>query len=286
MEYYIRQTDPYYLFHDHISTQVKLMMIVAPLERVKTILQVQYSHPAISPSELFPNAKSVFSHIYSKQGILGFWRGNFLPLLFFPPAKLIGQHLQQFTQNLNIFDQSSHPTLSKFEKVLLSNPVIWTWGLFLYPVYTLKTHMNLELQDRKDFKSHASYFSSLSKLKPSQLYSGFFFTLYLPYALSQLIEDKVKAQISSEVIRSSWVFAISMTATGLLIKLLTYPFTTVQFRLMSQNLSATPKFSTPGQCLTQIMKTEGYRGLYKGFSIDFISTLLKLLYISYTHSYF
>lgn len=286
MEYYIRQTDPYYLFHDHISTQVKLMMVVAPLERVKTIMQVQSSHPSIPASELFPNVKSIVSHIYAKQGILGFWRGNLLPLLFFPPAKLISQHLQQITHNFDLFDQSAHPTLSKLEKIVLSNPVIWTWGLLLYPVYTIKSHMNLELCARKDFKSHSYYFSNLSKIKPTQLYSGFFFTLYLPYALSQLIEDKVKAQISSEVIRSSWVFAISMIATGSVIKFLTYPFNTVQYRLMLQQFSAVKKFSTPSECLTQIMKTEGYRGLYKGFSIDFISSLFKLLYISYTHSYF
>lgn len=284
MEYYIRKTDPYYLFHDHISTQFTLLFLLAPLDRVKTILQIQSSSPQSSPP--LPSARSICSHIYSKQGIQGFWRGSLLPLIFFPPTKIIAQNLQKFSQSLDIFDPSTSPSLSKLEKLALNNPVIWTWGLFLYPVYTIKSQMNLELSERKDLKSLSSSMSKVLKAKPSQLYSGFFFTFYLPYCISQTIEDKVRVQMGSEAIRNSTVFALAMITAGSIIKLITYPFETVQYRLMLHTGSTSAKFKSPGEVLTHVMRSEGYRGLYKGFGLDLFSTLFKLLYISYSNSYF
>jgi hypothetical protein len=146
--------------------------------------------------------------------------------------------------------------------------------------------MNLELGDRKDLKSFSFYLQKTFKTRPSELFSGFFFTFYLPYSLSQSLEDKVRFKMGSETIRNSTLFALAMISVGSLIKAITYPFETVQFRLMLHSGSKSRKFNSPGELLTHVMRTEGYRGLYKGFSLDLFSTIFKLLCISYSNSYF
>ena len=50
--------------------------VVAPLERVKILLQIQDAQKTIAKEERYRGIGDCFSRVYKEQGFLSFWRGN------------------------------------------------------------------------------------------------------------------------------------------------------------------------------------------------------------------
>jgi len=50
--------------------------IVAPIERVKLILQVQDANKKIAVDNRYKGIGDCFSRVWSEQGFVSFWRGN------------------------------------------------------------------------------------------------------------------------------------------------------------------------------------------------------------------
>jgi solute carrier family 25 (adenine nucleotide translocator) protein 4/5/6/31 len=59
--------------------------IVAPIERVKLLLQVQYANPNIPVEQQYKGIGDCFARVSSEQGILALWRGNLANVIrYFP----------------------------------------------------------------------------------------------------------------------------------------------------------------------------------------------------------
>ena len=50
--------------------------VVAPLERVKILLQIQDASKHIAKDQQYKGIVDCFSRVHSEQGFLSFWRGN------------------------------------------------------------------------------------------------------------------------------------------------------------------------------------------------------------------
>jgi len=63
--------------------------ITAPIERVKLIIQTQDANPRIRAGEVprYTGIGNCFMRVYSEQGLLAFWRGNFTNVIRYFPTQ-------------------------------------------------------------------------------------------------------------------------------------------------------------------------------------------------------
>ena len=59
--------------------------IVAPLERVKILLQIQDAQKFIPKDQQYKGLVDCFSRVYKEQGTLSFWRGNVVNVVRYLP---------------------------------------------------------------------------------------------------------------------------------------------------------------------------------------------------------
>ena len=63
--------------------------VVAPLERVKILLQIQDAHKHIAKDQQYKGVVDCFSRIYKEQGFLSFWRGNVVNVVRYFPTQAL-----------------------------------------------------------------------------------------------------------------------------------------------------------------------------------------------------
>ena len=63
--------------------------VVAPLERVKILLQIQDSQKFIPKDQQYKGIVDCFSRVYKEQGFLSFWRGNVVNVVRYFPTQAL-----------------------------------------------------------------------------------------------------------------------------------------------------------------------------------------------------
>ena len=63
--------------------------VVAPLERVKILLQIQDAHKHIPKDQQYKGIVDCFSRVYKEQGVLSFWRGNVVNVVRYFPTQAL-----------------------------------------------------------------------------------------------------------------------------------------------------------------------------------------------------
>merc|ERR1719342_1158056 len=63
--------------------------VVAPLERVKLLLQIQDAHKHIAANEKYNGVVDCFSRVHKEQGFLSFWRGNVVNVVRYFPTQAL-----------------------------------------------------------------------------------------------------------------------------------------------------------------------------------------------------
>ena len=63
--------------------------VVAPLERVKIILQIQDASKFIPKDQQYKGMVDCFSRVHKEQGFLSFWRGNVVNVVRYFPTQAL-----------------------------------------------------------------------------------------------------------------------------------------------------------------------------------------------------
>ena len=63
--------------------------IVAPLERVKILLQIQDAQKFIPKDQQYKGIVDCFSRVYREQGVVSFWRGNVVNVVRYFPTQAL-----------------------------------------------------------------------------------------------------------------------------------------------------------------------------------------------------
>ena len=63
--------------------------IVAPLERVKILLQIQDAQKFIPKDQQYKGIVDCFSRVYQEQGVVSFWRGNVVNVIRYFPTQAL-----------------------------------------------------------------------------------------------------------------------------------------------------------------------------------------------------
>lgn len=251
---------------------------VAPIERVKLLLQVQDSSRNISARK-YKGIGDCFVRIHREQGTLSFWRGNSANILRYFPAQALNFALKD--KYKQIFFKGVDKN-KDFGKYFLSNMVSGgaaglTSITFVYPLDFARTRLGADvgksLPDR-EFKGVAHCLKKIYRSDGVRgLYRGYFCSLWAIFIYRAIyfgIFDTSKAMISKNSgIFTTWCIAQSVTT---LAGVITYPLDTVRRRMMMQaGLPAHEMiYTSTTHCVNKVVQTEGFRGFYKGLTSNLI----------------
>jgi len=70
--------------------------VVAPIERVKLLLQVQYANPNIPKEQQYNGIGDCFTRVVAESGIFSLWRGNLANVIRYFPTQAINFACKDF----------------------------------------------------------------------------------------------------------------------------------------------------------------------------------------------
>eukprot|EP00357_Protocruzia_adherens_P004354 CAMPEP_0114978454 /NCGR_PEP_ID=MMETSP0216-20121206/3815_1 /TAXON_ID=223996 /ORGANISM="Protocruzia adherens, Strain Boccale" /LENGTH=303 /DNA_ID=CAMNT_0002339651 /DNA_START=689 /DNA_END=1600 /DNA_ORIENTATION=+ len=252
---------------------------VAPIERVKILLQVQAASTQIKPEDQYKGMLDCFSRVRKDQGFTSFWRGNLANVVrYFPTQALNFAFKDTFKKYLCPFNPKTEFWWF-FAGNLASGGAAGAASLmFVYPLDFARTRLASDVGKSAADRQFNGIMDCLTKIHKSDgfagLYRGFgvsvigiimyraaFFGGYDTFR-PILFPDPNKSNVFFK-----WLFAQCVTTVS---GLFTYPYDTVRRRLMMQSGRSDVLYAGTVDCFKKILANEGSSALFKGAASNII----------------
>ncbi|XP_049811885.1 ADP,ATP carrier protein 2-like [Schistocerca nitens] len=248
---------------------------VAPIERVKLLLQVQHISKQISEEKRYKGIIDCFVRIPREQGVLAYWRGNMANVIRYFPTQAL---------NFAFKDKYKQIFLGGVDK----NTQFWRYFLgnlasggaagatslcFVYPLDFARTRLAADVGKGGHEREFTGLGNCIAKIFKSDgmtgLYRGFGVSVQgiIIYRASYFgFFDTAKGYLpnpKNTPFLISWAIAQTVT-TGA--GIISYPFDTVRRRMMMQSgrAKADVVYKNTMHCWAVIYKTEGGKAFFKG----------------------
>lgn len=247
---------------------------VAPIERVKLLLQTQDSNPRIQSGEIprYTGIGDCFVRVSREQGISSFWRGNMANVIRYFPTQAFNFAFKDTIKGLFPKYNPTTDFWPFFMTNLASGGLAGAGSLLIvYPLDFARTRLAADVGSGKDreFNGLVDCLSKTAKRGgPMALYQGFgvsvqgiivyrgaYFGLY-DTAKGVLFKDEKTAPFVAK-----WAVAQAVTSAA---GVLSYPFDTVRRRLMMQSGSDKKMYNGTMDCWRKIAAQEGTKAFFKG----------------------
>jgi len=243
--------------------------IVAPIERVKLLLQVQAVSKQLTEAQKYKGIVDCFVRIPKEQGFAAFWRGNLANVIrYFPTQALNFAFKDKYKQIFLAGVDKKTQFWSFFAGNLASGGAAGATSLcFVYPLDFARTRLAADVGkgEAREFKGLADCLVKIFKADGLKgLYRGFgvsvqgiiiyraaFFGLY----------DTAKGIIAPTNILFSWMIAQCVTTVS---GIVSYPFDTVRRRMMMQSGRKDILYTGTLDCWRKIAAQEGAAAFFKG----------------------
>lgn len=248
--------------------------LVAPIERVKLLLQTQDANPRIKSGEVprYTGIANCFRRVAAEQGVASFWRGNTANVIrYFPTQAFNFAFKDTIKKQFPKYDPKK-----EFGRFFMTN--LASGGLagaasllIVYPLDFARTRLAADIgkQNAREFTGLVDCLRKVSmRGGPMALYQGFgvsvqgiivyrgaYFGLY-DTAKGVLFEDEKKASVFAK-----WAVAQCVTACS---GVISYPFDTVRRRLMMQSGGKERMYTGTVHAWKTIAANEGPRAFFKG----------------------
>lgn len=248
--------------------------IVAPIERVKLLLQTQDANPMIKSGEIprYTGIVNCFRRVAAEQGVASFWRGNLANVIrYFPTQAFNFAFKDTIKKQFPKYDSKT-----QFGKFFMANLAAGGLAgacslLIVYPLDFARTRLAADV-GKGSSREFTGLVDCLRKVStrggPLALYQGFgvsvggiivyrgaYFGLY-DTAKGILFEDEKKANVLAK-----WAVAQCVTTCS---GIISYPFDTVRRRLMMQSGGKEKIYNGTLDAWTKIARTEGTSAFFKG----------------------
>lgn len=247
---------------------------IAPFDRAKIIFQT--TNRQFGLFQMF----SLLRQNATDSGLRSLWRGHSLTLLrTFPYA---GLQYTSFDIFKSLLKPKNEENLPPFRRFIAGGLAGATASTVVYPLELFRARMavsSLSLkQNIKVLNSNFGVFGLIFGLKPTLIgmvpYAGIAFGTF-----ESLKVMKLKSNNSSELKHHER--AINGSISGLIAQTLTYPLDIVRRRMQTDgahenSLVLSRKYTSVVETIKFVYKTEGYRGLYKGVSLNWIKGPIAL----------
>jgi len=266
---------------------------VAPIERVKLLLQVQHVSKQITEAQRYKGMVDCFVRIPKEQGFLAFWRGNLANVIrYFPTQALNFAFKDKYKQVfLGGVDKNTQFT-RYFIGNLASGGAAGATGLcFVYPLDFARTRLAADVGKAGATREFSGLGNCLTKIFKSDgivgLYRGFGVSVQgiIIYRAAYFgFFDTAKGMLPNPKTTPFIVsFAIAQCVTTVA-GIVSYPFDTVRRRIMMQSGRPVAERQYKGtiDCWKKIAQTEGRRAFFKGAFSNILrgtgSALVLVLY--------
>jgi len=251
--------------------------VMAPVERVKILMQTMESHPDVLSGKVKPYTGIVdcFKRVHSEQGMAAFWRGNLVNCMRYAPQQ--GSALA-FNDSLNNFfpkyDSRTHLVQSTLVKLTSGGLAGALANTICYPFDFARTRLASDLKaGGGQFKGiWDCLYKTVSLQGITGLYTGWSVTVLgaFVYRAGQLglfkqIQDMNPYQKDKGSLGAISSF-VAVTTARTVIMPFNYPFDTVRRRMMLESEKSKSERVYKGSidCAKQVFAKEGFKGMYKG----------------------
>jgi len=274
----IKMADPVGFMKDFLAGGVAAAVsktAVAPIERVKLLLQVQAASKQISAENAYKGMVDCFVRIPKEQGVLAFWRGNLANVIRYFPTQALNFAFKDKYKQIFLGGVDKKTQFWRFfAGNLASGGAAGATSLcFVYPLDFARTRLAADIGKSGAAREFNGLGDCLVKIFKSDglggLYKGFgvsvqgiiiyraaFFGLY-DTAKGMLPDPK------SAGLLVSWAIAQCVTTVS---GIISYPFDTVRRRLMMQSGRKGGEIMYTGtlDCWRKIASQEGTGAFFKG----------------------
>jgi len=244
---------------------------VAPIERVKLLLQVQAVSKQLTEAQKYKGIVDCFVRIPKEQGFGAFWRGNLANVIRYFPTQALNFAFKDKYQAIFLGGVDKKTQFWRFfAGNLASGGAAGATSLcFVYPLDFARTRLAADVGkgDAREFTGLGNCLTTIFKKDGIKgLYGGFgvsvqgiiiyraaFFGLY----------DTAKGMTGKTNIFVSWAIAQCVTTVS---GIISYPFDTVRRRLMMQagRKGGDILYSGTLDCWRKIAAQEGTGAFFKG----------------------
>jgi solute carrier family 25 (adenine nucleotide translocator) protein 4/5/6/31 len=150
---------------------------VAPIERVKLLLQVQYASTSIKPEDQYKGITDCFTRVHNEQGFASFWRGNMANVIrYFPTQALNFAFKDTYKKYLNPYDSKTQKLKFFMGNMAAGGAAGASSLIFVYPLDFARTRLAADVGSGGD-REFKGLTDCLKKIAKSDgvygLYRGF-----------------------------------------------------------------------------------------------------------------
>jgi solute carrier family 25 (adenine nucleotide translocator) protein 4/5/6/31 len=255
-----------------VSAAVSKTM-VAPIERVKMLLQVQDNIKGMSEANKYKGIGDCFMRVNSEQGFASFWRGNMANVIRYFPTQALNFACKDYYKKY-LCPYKPSDGMKFFLGNCASGGAAGATSLcFVYPLDFARTRLAADVGSGKN-REYTGLINCLQKTAASDgaagLYRGFGISVVgiIGYRASYfgmfdtgkviLFPDSKKVNVLA-----MWGFAQVVTVGS---GIVSYPLDTVRRRLMMQSglPEAERRYSGTMDCFKKIVSQEGPSAFFKG----------------------
>jgi len=248
--------------------------LVAPIERVKLVLQTQAASTQIKAGSEYKGIVDCFVRIPKEQGFFSLWRGNLANVIRYFPTQALNFAFKDTYKQIFLGGVDKKTQFWRyFGGNLASGGAAGATSLcFVYPLDFARTRLAADVGSGKarEFSGLGNCLTTIAKRDGiGGLYQGFFVSIQgiIVYRASYFgTYDTVKGMLpdpKSAGFFMSWAIAqVVTTGAGII----SYPFDTVRRRMMMQSgrAKADILYTGTADCWKKIYKNEGGSAFFKG----------------------
>lgn len=271
--------------------------LIAPIERVKLLLQLQDASKSIESSKKYTGIIDCFRRVYAEQGTLSFWRGNLSNVIRYFPGQAINFSLKDYFRKL-FPSKPGDSFLKKFQTNLLAGGSAGSIAVvLLYPLDFIRTRLATDVGakiEQREFKNMRDVVASIMKAEGvSGLYRGVSISIVFAFVYRALYfgifdsgKDVLFKNMNETSVWKVWLLAQSATLVS---GQIAYPFDTVRRRLMMQSGRKDLLYKNSFDCSRKIYEKEGINGFFKGAASNVFrgtGAALALVFYNKVQAYF
>jgi len=270
-----KKDDPYHFIKDFMAGGISAAVsktAVAPIERVKLLLQVQYASKTIAEADRYKGIVDCFVRIPKEQGFAAFWRGNLANVIRYFPTQALNFAFKDKYKEVFLGGVDKKTQVGRyFLGNLASGGAAGATSLcFVYPLDFARTRLAADVGKggKREFTGLLNCLTTMAKRDgPMGLYRGFVVSVQgiIIYRAAYFgTYDTIKGLLPGKPgFFVSWAIAQVVTVSS---GILSYPFDTVRRRLMMQSGLKGKDIMYTGtmDCWRKIAKNEGMGAFFKG----------------------
>jgi len=246
--------------------------VVAPLERVKILLQIQDAQKFIPKEERYKGIVDCFSRVHKEQGFLSFWRGNVVNVVRYFPTQALNFAFKDTYKKLFMDGIDKKKEFWKFfaGNLAAGGAAGATSLLMVYPLDFARTRLGADVGKAAHEREFSGLKDCIVKSYKADglirgLYPGFISSvqgIIIYRAIYFGAYDTAKEMFENPGIGTRFAIAQTVAAGSVTVA---YPFDTVRRRLMMMSGESGEKmYKGTMDCWKKIIQQEGSKALFKG----------------------